>query len=247
MRSVGLALAAAVALSMTAPAFATTTIVYRNLVGLAPEVDPSTAGIDANVTIDLDGQAVAEDFLIADGATVTGATVYLMPLLYASNDPANIILTYYLFASAGDTPGALIQSAQVPFNVNLLYDLSNGNLVYQYSFDFVSPMTADAGTTYWLGLSTFSPSPNVGSWAGEFSSAPKGNFVSLNPVSGDDTWYPTAAGPLGLGTEMDFYLVGSALSAVPEPSTWAMMLLGFGGIGFVMRGRRAAGAVAQAA
>jgi hypothetical protein len=29
-------------------------------------------------------------------------------------------------------------------------------------------------------------------------------------------------------------------SAVPEPATWAMMLLGFGAIGFSMRRRRAA-------
>lgn len=30
----------------------------------------------------------------------------------------------------------------------------------------------------------------------------------------------------------------SAIAAVPEPATWAMMLIGFGGIGFAMRGRR---------
>lgn len=32
--------------------------------------------------------------------------------------------------------------------------------------------------------------------------------------------------------------------AVPEPGTWAMMLLGFGGIGFAMRRRRRSGALA---
>ncbi len=31
--------------------------------------------------------------------------------------------------------------------------------------------------------------------------------------------------------------VGSVAGAVPEPATWAMMLLGFGAIGFSMRGR----------
>jgi hypothetical protein len=29
-----------------------------------------------------------------------------------------------------------------------------------------------------------------------------------------------------------------AVSAVPEPSTWALFILGFGAIGFMMRGRR---------
>lgn len=37
----------------------------------------------------------------------------------------------------------------------------------------------------------------------------------------------------------------AATGAVPEPATWAMMLLGFGGIGFSIRRRRKAGAMAQ--
>lgn len=37
----------------------------------------------------------------------------------------------------------------------------------------------------------------------------------------------------------------AATGAVPEPATWAMMLLGFGGIGYSMRRRRKAGAMAQ--
>jgi hypothetical protein len=36
-------------------------------------------------------------------------------------------------------------------------------------------------------------------------------------------------------------------AAVPEPATWAMMLLGFGGIGFAMRRRRTGMALAQIA
>lgn len=38
-----------------------------------------------------------------------------------------------------------------------------------------------------------------------------------------------------------------AVSAVPEPATWAMMLLGFGGIGASMRRRRAIKAIPQMA
>jgi hypothetical protein len=34
------------------------------------------------------------------------------------------------------------------------------------------------------------------------------------------------------------FSVGNPVSAVPEPSTWAMMLLGFAGLGFAFRRSR---------
>ena len=36
----------------------------------------------------------------------------------------------------------------------------------------------------------------------------------------------------------NFLITGLTMTAVPEPATWAMMLIGFGGIGFQMRQRR---------
>jgi hypothetical protein len=36
----------------------------------------------------------------------------------------------------------------------------------------------------------------------------------------------------------DISVTGSAVAAVPEPATWAMMLVGFGGLGAAMRRRR---------
>jgi hypothetical protein len=42
----------------------------------------------------------------------------------------------------------------------------------------------------------------------------------------------------GLGAGAGFFFISAA--AVPEPSTWAMMLLGFGAIGFSLRRRRSA-------
>ena len=46
--------------------------------------------------------------------------------------------------------------------------------------------------------------------------------------------------------EVAFRSTDAVTPAVPEPGTWAMMLLGFGAIGFSLRGRRS-GQVAQIA
>jgi hypothetical protein len=60
-----------------------------------------------------------------------------------------------------------------------------------------------------------------------------GTFTALNPgsftlrINGNNT------GP-GLGT-----LAGTvSMSAIPEPTTWAMMLVGFGAVGYSMRRRK---------
>jgi hypothetical protein len=46
----------------------------------------------------------------------------------------------------------------------------------------------------------------------------------------------------GGGFEFDNLTIGTALvSATPEPSTWAMLLLGFGAIGYCLRAKRNAG------
>jgi PEP-CTERM motif len=44
-----------------------------------------------------------------------------------------------------------------------------------------------------------------------------------------------------VGAVLDLDLTGATVSAVPEPSTWAMMLIGFAGIGFVVYRRSRAG------
>lgn len=42
----------------------------------------------------------------------------------------------------------------------------------------------------------------------------------------------------GTGSDDSFKLSSINVTAVPEPATWAMMLFGFGGIGFAMRRRK---------
>ncbi|WP_309606046.1 PEPxxWA-CTERM sorting domain-containing protein [Phenylobacterium sp.] len=64
------------------------------------------------------------------------------------------------------------------------------------------------------------------------------NFV-YNPVH-DWTLLTISTGKFPGGSPgIDFYLVGAPVTGgVPEPTTWALMLLGFGGVGAALRSRR---------
>jgi hypothetical protein len=57
-------------------------------------------------------------------------------------------------------------------------------------------------------------------------------------------WIPSANGYDSTGTAYSLILTGSISSSVPEPTTWAMMLLGLAGLGFAgyrkTKGARAA-------
>jgi outer membrane lipase/esterase len=69
-------------------------------------------------------------------------------------------------------------------------------------------------------------------WTGDFTNPNSGMRCSMDPADQNkflfwDEIHPTAAGHL---LTAEFAL--DALNAVPEASTWAMMLVGFAGLGF---------------
>ena len=99
-------------------------------------------------------------------------------------------------------------------------DASLGNLVgvYGYSGNLFTPQEYTSGSDLGISTATYNNS-TIGS-------------LGLTPGSYVYSW--------GQGEMADSLTVqiGDA-GAVPEPSTWAMMLLGFGAVGFAMRRRRA--------
>ena len=92
---------------------------------------------------------------------------------------------------------------------------------YAYEATF-APLTLTPGTQYWLALSELSTEAS-GTWGIETSStAPAGSLLyTMGIVAPTDQW--VAAVENGA-----FELT----AGVPEPSTWALMVLGFAGLGF---------------
>jgi hypothetical protein len=64
-------------------------------------------------------------------------------------------------------------------------------------------------------------------------------FAGITSAQGVTSFHWTATNGQYLDTAIDNIFVGSP-TGVPEPSTWAMMLLGFGAIGVAMRRKRRA-------
>lgn len=105
-----------------------------------------------------------------------------------------------------------------------------GPLPFQLLASFTSP--GSGGSTY---FATIIGSVTAGQPGGGIQ-ADFDNSAHLISTTGGDftlTVNDTAVSTLGINTPITGFI-----QAVPEPATWAMMLLGFGGIGFAMRRRR---------
>jgi hypothetical protein len=105
-----------------------------------------------------------------------------------------------------------------------------GPLPFQLLVSFTSP--GSGGSTY---FATIIGSVTAGSGAGGIQ-ADFDNTAHLITTTGGAftlTVNDTAVSTNGTNTPITGFI-----QAVPEPATWAMMLLGFGGIGFAMRRRR---------
>ena len=118
---------------------------------------------------------------------------------------AAVGISFVLMTDDGGHPGNYILSEGVSLGVN--------SPVLLTSLDW----TVTPGTAYWL-IALASPG-TTGAW--EFSQS----LFGINAVG--------SLGPSTFpGRLPEVRIEGELTAAVPEPSTWAMMLLGFAGIGY---------------
>jgi PEP-CTERM motif len=101
----------------------------------------------------------------------------------------------------------------------------------------IAGQTFDRSTT---GLLTDQRNPSLGglvSGPAILSGFTSDFFFSFNPAAAQQTTAVTYITPSSALATRGFASI-TRVAAVPEPSTWAMMLIGFGAVGYSMRRRR---------
>jgi hypothetical protein len=123
-----------------------------------------------------------------------------------------------LLSDASTSPGAILAaSASLPDS-----DLSTSFTLQTVDFGF----SLAAHTRYWIELSSTSTTGIGWSYTNDFSGpGVSGEFWD------DDGVFPNSEGPYQMEVKT------TSTTTVPEPSTWAMLLIGFTGLGFAAYGR----------
>ena len=147
----------------------------------------------------------------------------------------------FTLASGPSVPAAV---DPVTLNFTLIWDPStitaptaSGLTVNSFSLPFASVFASDAGGNIGLGRNL----ANAGDClvgGGDTYCLFMADSTGANPTA---TFFQFTTSN-GEWVAQDVTIVAGKITAVPEPSTWAMMVLGFGGVGWLASRRRLAAA-----
>ena len=133
------------------------------------------------------------------------------------------------FGLASNGTGVLLNDRDTQIFLSAI----GGDVFTLTSFDIAAAFGSNPGNTYTV--TAFLGAATVGTLSGNL-----GQFATINGfgnTSLDRVVFDGIGG--GGGFELDnIVLNGTATGAVPEPATWAMMLVGFGAIGGALRRRQ---------
>jgi hypothetical protein len=174
----------------------------------------------------------AENFTLSTASTIDQFSfVELVSNLFTP--PTTTVDWQVLSTNSSGAPGAVIASAS-NVTTTATFDRSANGWNF-YNIGFSVPSLSLAAGTYYLAL-------NV---------APGSYYWATSNV-GDSTAYVTngngwsAFSPASYGSGFALAVSGTTTGAVPEPTTWALMILGFGSAGAMLRRRRGLAALHQA-
>jgi PEP-CTERM motif len=168
--------------------------------------------------------------IVYDDSTFVDHTASVNAVL--ATIPGTVPLTSFFTADLSSDPKARLR-------------ISIGPVTFT-KFDAVGYGTPEEGGPPDLGAGNF---PNVEYIDGQFAGVggffinSAGYFLKQDPVAYAESFipYPLLLGSLNSGYILAGYYpypTSFSIHAVPEPSTWAMVLLGFAGVGAAIRSRR---------
>lgn len=162
-----------------------------------------------------------DDFVLSSASFLNGfdwTGVYFNPSVQSPIDG----FTVTLYEDGGGTPGAAFASGFFTTYNETFLGSPDGFVAYSYSVDFTDFGPVAAGT-YWLSVVPDLGFPPQWGWA-------------VSDI-GNDNGYQCFQGACStLGVNFAFDVRGDAV--IPEPASWALMLIGFGGLGAAVRRTR---------
>jgi hypothetical protein len=172
------------------------------------------------------GPAPTYDFDPAGASLVTGGLITTGSLGGVRAQPFGSTGFYWTVGPADGTPGFLDLSGHAWIeNISFIWGSTD-------TYNTLDVMARD-GTTV---LASFTGNDAALTFPNGDQSDPFTNPWATLHISGADQY---DIGGLRLtSTQNAFEVDNFAINGVPEPTTWAMMLLGFGAIGFAMRRRK---------
>jgi PEP-CTERM motif len=186
------------------------------------------------VTANLTSYIFAENFTLPQNTNIAGVNFWSVesPTGYSGS------LYYAIYSDVSGVPNLgspTIEGFSQGSNLTRTFvaNVQTGYDMYLYTFD-ITPFIATSGTQYWLGLHngpTTNTTDNGFFWEGHNSTQGNIRYFDALPVVGD-AWTIRTNGSLA------FQLTGQPQSAVPEPSTYILLSIALGAVGFARKKMR---------
>jgi hypothetical protein len=218
------------------------TIMKKLLIAAAAATALLAAGAaNAAITVKIyhtaaNASAAAANATIAQAATMVEDATTTVGALNFTDAPGNNS-TVFTIGAFLNTPAGL-SSTVAAFTLNNTYFLFTGSAFLNAGANALSVAHDDGLQMSFAGIAGFAvnqPGPTSPVTTAFTVTAPSAGLYSYTLAYGE-----TAGGPAVLHLDLN----GAPLGGAPEPATWGLMLVGFGGLGAMMRRRRSAAVTA---